>query len=111
MAGKMDQIGPETKRLVADPRYQYYPFEDRLNRAGYQLLSNKQVEPALFVFQLVTELYPESANAWDSLAEAHWRAGDVETATQLYKKAISLDPEGSVGENARRMLEEIASEK
>lgn len=107
LAGKMDQIAPEAKRMLADPRYQYYPFEDRLNRAGYQLLGDDQLQPAVFVFQLVTELFPDSANAWDSLAEAHWRSGDLETAKELYNKAISMDPDGPTGDNARSMLEEI----
>ena len=106
-AGKMDQIAPEAKRMVADPRYQYYPFEDRLNRAGYQLMGDDQLQPALFVFQLVTDLFPDSANAWDSLAEAHWKTGNVETARELYNKAISMDPNGPTGDNARNMLEEI----
>ncbi len=106
-AGKMDQIAPEAKRMVADPRYQYYPFEDRLNRAGYQLMGDDQLQPALFVFQLVTDLFPDSANAWDSLAEAHWKTGDLETARALYNKAISMDPNGPTGDNARNMLEEM----
>lgn len=107
MAGKMDQIAPEAKRMLADPRYQYYPFEDRLNRAGYQLMGDEQLQPAMFVFQLITELFPDSANAWDSLAEAHWRTGDTATAETLYNKAIRMDPEGPIGDNARQMLAEM----
>ncbi|MEL7251861.1 MAG: tetratricopeptide repeat protein [Bacteroidota bacterium] len=108
--GKAEQIPAEAQRLMTDPRYQYYPFEENLNGAGYQLMGNGDVGSALFVFQLVAQLFPDSANAWDSLAEAHWKNGEIEKAKELYQKAISMDPDGSVGENARIMLEAIAKE-
>ena len=107
MSGRADQIPSEAKRLLADPRYQYYPFEENMNRTGYQVMSSGDVATATFVFQLTAELFPDSANAWDSLAEAHWKGGNIEKAKELYQKAISMDPDGSVGENARKMLEEI----
>lgn len=110
-AGRIDEITPAAKRMVADPLYQYYPFEDRLNRAGYQLMDSKQIEPAFFVFNLVTELFPESPNAWNSLAEVHWRTGQVEPAIALYEKVIAMDPDGPTGENARAMLAEIRKGK
>jgi tetratricopeptide (TPR) repeat protein len=109
--GRAAEIGPEAKRMLADPLYRYYPFEDRLNRTGYRLMNGQQMEPALFVFNLITELFPESPNAWDSLAEAHWRTGQMEQAIALYEKAIAMDPEGPTGENARAMLAEIRKEK
>jgi len=45
-------------------------------------------EEAIQVFQLNTELYPESANAEDSLAEAHEGAGRPEEALAHYRLAI-----------------------
>ncbi len=74
---------------------------------GYNLLNDGQLEPALFVFQLNNRLYPESANTWDSLAEANWKAGRIEKAIELYNRAIELDPDGAVGDNAREMLKKI----
>ena len=52
LAGKKDQVTPESVRLVNDPRYRYYPFEDRFNQAGYNLLANQQFEPAIFVLTM-----------------------------------------------------------
>ena len=105
--GKQDQILPEARRMVNDPRYRYFPFESQFNQIGYKLLGEKQFEPALLVFTINTELFPESANVWDSLAEAHWKSGQIEKAKSLYQKAIELDPKGSVGDNARLMLQQI----
>lgn len=45
---------------------------------------------ALKVFALNAELYPDSANAWDSLAECHAALGDAEIAKALYAKAKAL---------------------
>ena len=107
MAGKFDEVKSEARRLVEHPYYQYYQFESRFNRVGYNLLRDEQYESAIFVFEMTTQLFPDSPNAWDSLAEAHWKAGHVDKAIVFYEKAISLDPEGPTGENARAMLARI----
>lgn len=105
--GQMDKIPAEAQRMVKDPAYRFFDFEEEFNNAGYQLMNGGQVESALYVFQLNAQLFPGSANAWDSLAEANWKAGNTDKAIELYNKAIEMDPEGSVGENARGMLEKV----
>lgn len=111
MTGQAEKIGPEARRMMADPAYRYYPFENRFNRTGYQLLNTGRTQEALFVFGLNSELFPDSPNVWDSLAEAHWKAGQTEEARQLYRKAIAMDPDGPTAENARSMLERMDREK
>ena len=110
MSGKQELIFPEAKRLTQDPKHRYFPFEQRLNQAGYNMLNNSQFEPALLILQLNTVLFPELANTWDSLGEAYWRSGDTPKAVEMYEKAISLDPHGSVGENSRMMLKRIKAQ-
>jgi hypothetical protein len=108
---KLDVLEAEAKRMVKDPLYRYLDFEDRINQAGYELLNQKQMESAIYVFQLNNQLFPQSANTWDSLGEAHWKAGNKEKAVELYNKAVEIDPHGSVGENARNMLKQIMAGK
>lgn len=110
-AGKYDQVESEAKKMVADPKYRYANFEQKINQSGYDLLNSKQMDAALYVFELNTKLYPRSANTWDSFAEANWKANKVEKAIEYYNKAIALDPNGATGDNARRMLEEIKKAK
>ncbi len=111
MAGKLDEVEAEAKKMVANPRYRYVDFEGQINRSGYNLLNQKQNDGALFVFELNTKLYPQSANTWDSLAEAYWRLKKTDKAIEYYNKAITLDPNGVTGQNAKNMLKQIEAEK
>jgi len=107
MTGKMDQIKTDAKRMAEDPKYRFFDFEGELNKAGYRVLGNGQMEPAVFIFQLNTELFPTSANTWDSLGESYLKAGDKDKAKEYYNKAIALDPNGPTGKNAKAMLNKM----
>ena len=109
--GKLAELQSEAARMVKDPQYRFFDFNGEFNKVGYNLLGQNQLEPALFVFELNAKLFPDSANAWDSLGEACWKANQIDKAIIHYKKAIALDPNGSVGENARNMLKEIEKGK
>ncbi|HMQ47657.1 MAG TPA: hypothetical protein PKA00_09585 [Saprospiraceae bacterium] len=111
MAGKLDEIKSEAAKMIVDPRYKFINFESEINSKGYNLMQGGQMEAAYFVFQLNTELFPMSANVWDSFAEVNWKSGNKDKAIQFYKKAISLDPHGGVGDNARAMLKEVEAGK
>ena len=104
---KLDQVKSEAARMVKDPAYKFVNFEEELNSRGYELLIRNQFQPALFVLQMNSELFPQSANAWDSLGEAYWKSEQKDKAIECYNKAINLDPNGSTGDHARNMLKEI----
>ena len=109
MAGKMEQLNADTKRMINDERYRFFNFEAELNSTGYNLINRGQNEQAIAVFSFVTQLFPESANAWDSLAEGFWKAGNLDKAKELYNKAIQMDPDGPTGRNAKEMLRQMAA--
>lgn len=109
MQGKLDQVEKEAKEIVADPRYRYYSFENRLNETGYNLMGQNMMKEAMYVFGLNTKLYPNSANVWDSFAEVNWKSGNIDKAVEYYNKAIEMDPKGTTGDNARNMLKQIKS--
>lgn len=69
------------------------PPEAAVNRVGYQLLEEKRQWQAIRLLQLNTELYPDSANAWDSLSEAHAKAGDAHSAAMSARQALALLPD------------------
>jgi tetratricopeptide (TPR) repeat protein len=110
-AGKLNEVEASAKKMAADSKYKYVNFEQMFNQAGYNLMNSNQMESALYVFELNSKLYPRSANAWESFAEANLKAGKTAKAIEYYNKAIELDPGGSTGENARHQLQLIKAKK
>jgi len=56
---------------------------------------------------LNTELFPNSPNTWDSLAEVVLYTGDRERSLELYRKALEVDPGFT---NATQQIEKILNE-
>jgi Tfp pilus assembly protein PilF len=63
------------------------------NFAGYNYLQRGQAEAAVAVFRMNTEAYPNSANTWDSLAEAYVAAGDSAHAAECYRMVLEVLPD------------------
>lgn len=70
--------------------YIVQPTEGRLNVIGYQYLGNNQNENAIEVFKYNAELYPNSANVYDSLGEALEKVGKYSKAIESYRAAVKL---------------------
>jgi len=105
--GQVEKLKGEAARMVKDSKYKFFDFEDQFNKAGYNVLGSGQIKEAIFIFQMVTDLFPDSPNAWDSLAEGYLKAGDKAKALELYNKALKMDPNGATGKNAKKMINEI----
>lgn len=105
--GQVEKLKTEAARMVKDPKYNFFDFEGEFNKAGYNVLGSGQTKEALFIFQMVADLFPESANAWDSLAEGYLKAGDKVKALEYYNKVLKMDPDGETGKNAKRMIKQI----
>ena len=80
------------------------PPENAINRLGYFALDKDNLDEAVRIFQYNIELYPKSANVYDSMAEAYLKAGDSTRAANNYKKSLELDPKN---ENAKRIILEL----
>lgn len=82
-----------------------YDFrESALNEVGYAALGAGDAEGAIEILRINVELFPESGNVHDSLAEAYLAAGDRDNAILHYEKAVELDPRNR---NAAQKLEEL----
>lgn len=62
-------------------------LERAVNTSGYTICENLGLDACIRVFILNTQLFAQSSNAWDSLAEAYQKKGDQEKARSLYDKA------------------------
>jgi tetratricopeptide (TPR) repeat protein len=69
-----------------------YFKESDLNRLGYSLMNGGRVGEAVKILKLNAEVFPDSANVYDSLAEAYMNNGDDGQAVFFYKKAIERAP-------------------
>ena len=78
--------------------------ETEINMLGYKFLGEQKNQMAISIFKFNTEKYPESANVWDSLAEAYMNAGNNELAIKNYEKALELNPQNT---NAAELLKKL----
>ena len=79
-----------------------YP-EEILIMSGYMSLDMEQTEKAKMYFELAIEYYPESANAFDSLADYYEAQGDFTSAIKYVNKAYAL----SGSEYYKQRIEEL----
>jgi hypothetical protein len=96
----------EIKKLRKEESDLYFD-EFSFNAIGYELLGESRYPEAIEVFELNVELFPESANVYDSLAEAYMKGGEKKKAVELYKKSLELN---SDNENAKEKLKELEKE-
>jgi predicted alpha/beta superfamily hydrolase/Flp pilus assembly protein TadD len=94
----------KSRALRSDPAGGFYFEEREFNELGYRFLGRGEVKEAIEIFKLNAELYPRSANAFDSLAEAYMRDGQNDQAIQHYERSLELDPGN---QNAREMLKKL----
>jgi len=92
----------EAEKLLHELR-QNHPDEfneGAMNGIGYMLLNMRRYDEAIQVFKLNVQTYPNSANVYDSLAEAYMKNGDIDLAIEHYTKTlemISKDPREDKG--------------
>lgn len=68
-------------------------------------LQSGKISEAVKVFKLNVELYPQSANVYDSYGEALAAVGDKENAIINYRKSVELDPTNANGIEVLKKLE------
>jgi len=64
--------------------------EGIINNLGYNALGDKKFDKAIEVFSYNVKMYPNSANVYDSLADAQEASGSLNKAYKNYAKALEL---------------------
>ncbi|AKF87449.1 hypothetical protein MFUL124B02_43030 [Myxococcus fulvus 124B02] len=77
-----------------------------LNELGYSMLREKRLDDALKLFEANVALFPEDANAHDSLGEGYVAAGRKAEGAASYRKSLELNPKN---DNARKVLETLGA--
>jgi imidazolonepropionase-like amidohydrolase len=109
-----DQQGFTNLRSLVKNLRKRYPTtaltsEAAINSFGYRLLGREQPDAALQILRWNSEEFPQSANGYDSLADAYTAKNDLRSAAVAYKKALEIDPSYPNAEHARRFLKRYAN--
>ncbi len=95
------------KSVISENPNDYGIDENDINRLSYTYLKDSQIIKAIEIFKLNTELHPNSANAFDSLAEGYFVNKEFKLSKENYQKSLELNPKN---ENAKVMIERIRKE-
>lgn len=95
-----DYIKENSEKITRNLQSYSNSFKE-LNTYGYVLLYAKEFEKAIATFTINTQLFPNTKNSFDSLAEAYFTIKDYKNATKYYTKVLSIDAND---ENAKNML-------
>jgi CubicO group peptidase (beta-lactamase class C family) len=88
--------------IAKDPSFVLSEID--LNGWAYRLLANRKFDRAVAIFKVAVDLYPDSGNAYDSLADAYQQSGNRALAIENYKRSLALDPKNT---NATRHLKQL----
>jgi dienelactone hydrolase len=77
--------------------------EQIFNQVGYDLIADKQFGNAVRILELVTCIYPLSANAADSLGDAYLSAGQREKALAAFRRTLELVRLDPTLDNAKKI--------
>jgi len=93
--------GNVSARGLAEQLHSKVIHESELNSCGYVLMAQGKSQEAITVFRVNVNLFPTSANCFDSLGEAYALTGQKEKSIQAYERAQVLDPKN---ENVKAQL-------
>jgi len=113
LGGSLSAVEQHYRDMSERYGYQIRVPENILDILGYQLMGLKKVDDALAVFERYVELYPNSANAYDSLGEGLDAAGRFEAAARNFQRAIELGVKNSDESlpEFRKHLEHVTAEE
>lgn len=110
-AGSVAELEGHYKKLTERFGYQISVPEQTMNGAAYQLLRSGRIDEAISAFRRNTENYPDSANTFDSLAEAYEKDGQTKKALENYEKAYKMaekNGETQLAETSKANFERIS---
>ena len=86
------------------PNEYNFSNESELNSLGYEYMNHGKMEEALKIFSLNIAEFPNSANVYDSRAEAYFNKKDYQNSKKDYQKVLELEP---TNQNAKDMVSKI----
>ncbi|MEP7165365.1 MAG: hypothetical protein ABI741_11765 [Ferruginibacter sp.] len=109
--GKFDEAVSMANEYLKDPLHRYFKneLEAKINAYGYSLINQNKFDNANMVLKMNIQLFPESANAYDSYAESFMLMGKKEDAIKYFEIAIAKDKDGATADNSKKQIEKLRS--
>lgn len=79
--------------------------ENELTMYGYSFLWSGKAPEAIALFQLLTQEFPASSNAYDCLGDAYFANGEKEPALKNYQTSLAMDPENFHAEDQMLLIQ------
>jgi tetratricopeptide (TPR) repeat protein len=79
--------------------------QEAVNLWAYDLLQKNHLPEAIALFKLNVQLFPDSANGYDSLADAYLQSGQKQLAIDNYKKSVELNPDNDTAKEKLKNLD------
>ncbi len=76
-----------------------------INSYAYSFLEHRRNKVAIKLFRFAIQLFPNNANAYDSLGEALFKDGQTQEAAAMYKRSLQLNPENQGAKEFLKKLE------
>lgn len=82
-----------------------------LNGLAYEMAGAGLIDGALAVVQLASELYPQEANLYDSIADFYLRKGMKDKAIEFYQKALATNDKYPNAAKAKEILQQLTTKQ
>ena len=91
------------QKVITENPDKYNYKEDLLNDLAYFFFYRKD-DSAMNIIDFALEIYPNSANLWDSKGEMSMKFRDKQTAISSFEQSLKLNPDN---ENAKQMIKKL----
>ncbi len=111
MMGDVDWAKKQHQKAIQLESGWMFFTEDEVNDLAYALLNNKKNKEALQLFLWITELYPGSPNAWDSLSEYYETVGENALAVAASETCLAKLSASDYDEGRKKQYDTISKER
>jgi CubicO group peptidase (beta-lactamase class C family) len=106
-SGKAAEALAQYRQIKKDTPRNVSVDQGRLIGDSYNLMDEGKLSNAIALLKVAVDLYPQSTDAYDLLAEAHQRNGEKDLAIATYKKSLEVNPQNA---NAREKLKKLGGQ-